>query len=101
MKDIFVEQFFVLINPVWDLSPVVHTMTDLTDFGQIYYLEISLNSSMYHSVHPSPFCWGRWTSYEIFKKCGGWGLTGSQFLVEVAGKEGVTFFRGGLQFFDK
>ena len=30
MKDIFAEQFFVLINPVWDLSPA-HTMTDLAD----------------------------------------------------------------------
>ena len=48
MKDIFVEQFFVLINPVWDLSPV-HTMTDsdLADFGQILYLKISLNNNMY------------------------------------------------------
>ena len=35
MKDIFVERFFVLINPDWDLSSV-HTMTDLTDFGQIH-----------------------------------------------------------------
>ena len=43
MKDIFVEQFFVLINPVWDSSPV-HTMTD---FGQIHYLKISLNNNMY------------------------------------------------------
>ena len=48
MKDIFVEQFFVLINPVWYLSPV-HTMTDsdLADFGQILYLKISLNNNMY------------------------------------------------------
>ena len=46
MKDIFVEQFFVLINPVWDLSPV-HTMTDLEDFGQIHYLKISLRNNMY------------------------------------------------------
>ena len=34
MKDIFVEQFFVLINPAYDLSPA-HTMTDLADLGQI------------------------------------------------------------------
>ena len=33
MKDIFVEQFFVLNNPASDLSPV-HTMTDLADLGQ-------------------------------------------------------------------
>ena len=48
MKDIFVEQFFVLINPVWDLSPL-HAMTDsdLADFGQIFYLKISLNNNMY------------------------------------------------------
>ena len=39
MKDIFVEQFFVLINPVWNLSPV-HTMaeSDLADFCQIHYI---------------------------------------------------------------
>ena len=43
MKDIFVEQFFVLINPVWDSSPV-HTMTE---FGQSHYLKISLNNNMY------------------------------------------------------
>ena len=43
MKDIFVEQFFVLTNPVWDSSPV-HNMTD---FGQIHYLKISLNNNMY------------------------------------------------------
>ena len=48
MKDIFAVQFF-LINPVWDLSPV-HTMTDLADFGQINYLNISLNNSMYTLV---------------------------------------------------
>ena len=34
MKDIFVEQFFVLTNPAEDLSPV-HTMTDLADLDQI------------------------------------------------------------------
>ena len=37
------EQFFVLINPVWDSSPV-HTMTD---FDQIHYLKTSLNNNMY------------------------------------------------------
>ena len=48
MKDVFVEQFFVLINTVWDLPPI-HTMTvsDLTDFGQILYLKISLTNNMY------------------------------------------------------
>ena len=48
MKDILVEQFFVSINPVWDLSPV-HTMvdSDLADFDQIQYLKISLNNNMY------------------------------------------------------
>ena len=34
MKDIFVEQFSVLINSAKDLS-LVHTMTDLADLGQI------------------------------------------------------------------
>ena len=43
MKDIFVEQFFVLINPVWDLSPDYN----MTDFGQIHYLKVSLNNNMY------------------------------------------------------
>ena len=43
MKDIFLEQFFLLINPVWD-SSLVYTMTD---FGQIHYLKISLNNNMY------------------------------------------------------
>ena len=48
MKDIFVEQFFVLINPVWDLSPVdTITDSDLADFGQILHLEISLNNNMH------------------------------------------------------
>ena len=48
MKDILVEQFFVSINPVWDLSPV-QTMvdSDLADFDQIQYLKISLNNNMY------------------------------------------------------
>ena len=35
MKDIFVEQFYALINPAYDLSPV-HTMADLIGLGQIY-----------------------------------------------------------------
>ena len=35
MKDIFVEQFFALINPAYDLSPV-HIMPDLIGLGQIY-----------------------------------------------------------------
>ena len=35
MKDIFVEQFFALINPAYDLSPV-HTMPNLIGLGQIY-----------------------------------------------------------------
>ena len=43
MKDIFVEQFFVLINPVWELSPAYN----MTDFGQIHYIKISLNNNMY------------------------------------------------------
>ena len=43
MKYIFVEQFFVLINPFWGSLPV-HTMTD---FGLIHYLKIYLNNSMY------------------------------------------------------
>ena len=43
MKDIFVEQFFILTNPVWDLS-LVHTMTD---FVLIHYLKIPLKNNMY------------------------------------------------------
>ena len=51
MKDIFVEQFFVLINPVWDLSPV-RTMTDgdLAHFGQILSLKIYLNNNSTHTL---------------------------------------------------
>ena len=33
MTDIFVRQFFALINTAYSLSPV-HTMTDLVDSGQ-------------------------------------------------------------------
>ena len=43
IKVIFVEQFFVLINPVRETSPA-HTMTE---FGQVNYLKISLNNNMY------------------------------------------------------
>ena len=62
MKDIFVEQFFVLINPVWDLSPA-HTMvdTDLADFDQIHYLKISLNNMYTHnSLTISSIIMPRW-----------------------------------------
>ena len=34
MRYIFVKQFFVLINPTYDLSSV-HDMIDLLDLGQI------------------------------------------------------------------
>ena len=34
MKDIFVEELFVLINPAWDLSPV-HVVIDLEDLDKI------------------------------------------------------------------
>ena len=44
MNDIFVEQFFVLINLVWDNLSPAHNMTD---FGQIYYLKISPNNNIY------------------------------------------------------
>ena len=46
MKDIFVEQFFALINPAYQSSPV-HTMPDLIDLGQIYQLKIYLNNNMH------------------------------------------------------
>ena len=54
-----------------------------------------------HSGHP-PFLQGRLSLQPIFQKGGG-GLTGPQLSIGVAGKEGVTFFRGGggLQFSDK
>ena len=48
-----------------------------------------------HSVHPPPFClrvWGWWTPNKLFKKGG---LTGSQFLEGVAGKEGSDLFQDG------
>ena len=44
-----------------------------------------------HSVKPS-FCWGVEPPTK-FSERGGGSLTGSQFLVGVAGKEGLTFFR--------
>ena len=63
MKDIFVEQFFVLINPVWDLSPV-HTMTDsdLAEFDSIcqHYLKISLNMYTHTSLTVSSIIMPRW-----------------------------------------
>ena len=43
MKDIFVEQFLILINLVWVSSPV-HNKTDL---GQIHYRKISLSNNIY------------------------------------------------------
>ena len=43
MKYIFVEQLFVLINPVLDTLPL-HNMTE---FGQIHYLKIPLNNNIY------------------------------------------------------
>ena len=46
MKYIFVEQFFVLINPVWDSSPV-YTMTE---FDQIHYLKFPGNNIMYADI---------------------------------------------------
>ena len=46
MKDIFVQRSFVLINPVWDSSPV-HNMTD---FGQTHYLKLFLNNNMYKHI---------------------------------------------------
>ena len=58
---------------------------------------------MQHSVHPSPFCWvggGGVEPLTKFSKTGA-GLAGSQFLEGVAGKEGVTFLRGGVQFLHK
>ena len=50
MKNNFVQQFFLLINPVWNLSPI-HTMadSDLADFCQIHYITkfFFLNNNMY------------------------------------------------------
>ena len=43
MKNVFAEQFFVLINSVWDSSPV----NNMTDFEQIHFLKVSLNNNMY------------------------------------------------------
>ena len=57
-----------------------------------------MNCSVIHSVHP-PFCWegeGR-LNVPNFQE-GRVGLTGPQFLEEVAGKVGVTFFRGAAIF---
>ena len=52
-----------------------------------------------HSVHPSFFLLvGVEPSTKFSKRKG---LTGSQFLEGVAGKEGDEFFQGGLQFLHK
>ena len=55
-------------------------------------LRSALKSTL-QSVHPYllSFCWGDWASNQIFEKGG---LTRSQFWEGVAGKEGVTFFKG-------
>ena len=53
---------------------------------------------VYRSVN-SPFCLGVEPPPKFLKPpplLKPWGLTGSQFLDGVAGKEGVTFFRGGV-----
>ena len=53
-------------------------------------------------MYTPPFCWGGWTLNQIFEKAGGvGGLTKPQLLEGVAGKEGVTFFRGGCNFYIK
>ena len=54
-------------------------------------------SVVYHSVHPTPFCWGEggWTSNQIFKK-GGLDRN-STFRGGLLGKRGQ-LFSGGLQF---
>ena len=47
-----------------------------------------------HSVCP-PFCWGGWTSNQIFKKQGqGWAWQHLKFEIEEAGKELGDFFSG-------
>ena len=58
-----------------------------------------LNSG-HHSGHPPPYSSGRGVEPPTkFSKRGG--LTGPQLLEGVARKEGVTFFREGLQFSHK
>ena len=58
--------------------------------------ECSERKVLIHSVHPPPpFCKGGGLSLQPNFQKGG--LTGPQLLEGVAGKEGVTFFRGGLQ----
>ena len=57
-----------------------------------------------HPLPPALFCLGGSSDSTKFSKSGG--LTGSQFLEAVAGKEGVTFSGeggggGGVQFFHK
>ena len=49
MKVIFVEQFFVLINPVWDLSPVnnniyIHTSLTVSSIIMPGWVEASKNN---------------------------------------------------------
>ena len=58
-----------------------------------------------HNVRFPPLSWGvggggGGLNLQIFKKGGG-GLTRPQLLEGIAGKEGVTFFRGGCNFSHK
>ena len=46
MKDIFVEQLFVLINPVWDLSPA----HDCPWFGRLWPNSLPKNFSQQQHV---------------------------------------------------
>ena len=92
----------------------LHTMVNLPNSRNCYYCwhgystpQTNRKSTTFKSIQcnvplwkpsivctPSPpFCWGDWTSYQIFKEPPG--LTGPQLWEGVAGKEGVTFFRWG------
>ena len=59
-----------------------------------------LSAHTYIVCTPAPFCrrWGGVEPPTKFSKRGG-GLRGPQLLEGVAGKEGVTFFRGGVAIF--
>ena len=53
-----------------------------------------------HSMHPLPLsAWGIEPPTKFSKS--GEGLTGSHFLEDIAGKEGVTLFKGGCSFYIK
>ena len=58
-------------------------------------ISVCQTQSKSNSVYPPPFVQGGDSASNQILKKGGGGLTGPQVLEGFAGREGVTFFRGG------